>query len=363
MKQKIVFLLPSLEIGGMEREVVQIVKYLNPKTFDSEIWLFSKRGQLLGQVPEEVTVRGLNRKSKWSFLKLIFNLRKLICQFQPDIIVQFTSTHAGFFSFFARLVSRQKVRLVVFIRNIPSIYIDHQDSYLSGLYKLIIKKLYPYFDQVWVNSLLAKEDLSKNFKLKKQIKVFPSTVDSQAFKKAKLNFKLPTIITVARLVDIKRLDLLIDAFYLVQKSLPLVKLLIIGDGPQVKKLKLQVEKLKIGNKVDFLGYQEKPEEYLSKADLFVITSRFEGIPHTILEAMASGLPIVATDFPGVETVVTNEEQGIIVSAPEPEILARAMIKIIESPDLAEKFVQKGLRKVKHFDIRERIKDYERIFRI
>jgi glycosyltransferase involved in cell wall biosynthesis len=133
------------------------------------------------------------------------------------------------------------------------------------------------------------------------------------------------VVSVARLVPIKNVRLLVDAFRIIRAGDPGAHLLIVGEGPEARALEQQTVDAGVAKSVTFAGHvphEETPEFYRS-ADVFALSSDFDNSPNVVLEAMASGLPVVATDVGGVHEFV-DSEGGAIVPAGQPEALARAI---------------------------------------
>jgi glycosyltransferase involved in cell wall biosynthesis len=143
--------------------------------------------------------------------------------------------------------------------------------------------------------------------------------------------KGPLILTVARLVWFKGLDTLIDAFPMVLKKHQAAKLIIVGDGELRADLEAQANRLGISDCVLFTGERDDVPDLLSAADLFVLPSVSEGLPISILEAMASKLPIVATNVGGIPELVIDGETGRLVNSGDVEGLSQALLSVLNAP--------------------------------
>ena len=138
-------------------------------------------------------------------------------------------------------------------------------------------------------------------------------------------------LAVCRLVPQKGMDVLISAYAQLPEGLrshwPLC---IVGDGPQRQALEQQVEALKLSDAVSFMGFQSDPSPFLRRDAIFVLPSRFEGMPNALLEAMAAGLPVVVSDAsPGPLEVVRHEDNGLVVEVENVQALAAAMRVLAE----------------------------------
>lgn len=144
----------------------------------------------------------------------------------------------------------------------------------------------------------------------------------------------PTVLAVARLHPQKGLGYLLQAATL----LPDVRFLVAGDGPARSELTHQAETLRLGDRFQFLGERGDVPALLRAADVFVLPSLYEGLPVSVLEAMAAGTPVVATAVGGTDEAVVDGESGILVPPRDPEALANAMREVLSNPPLASKLV-------------------------
>src|SRR4030042_841625 len=117
------------------------------------------------------------------------------------------------------------------------------------------------------------------------------------------------------------------------KDFPKTKAVIFGEGPLRQQLEVQVERLGIGGAVQRPGNRTDVERFLGSADIFVLPSRWEGLPVALLEAMDNGLPVVATRVEGVEEVIQNESQGLLVPPEDARALAESLTKLVADAGL------------------------------
>lgn len=142
------------------------------------------------------------------------------------------------------------------------------------------------------------------------------------------------VIAVARLVPLKNVALLVDAMALVRARLPRTHLLVVGDGPERDRLRARAGELDLLDAVTFTGsvpHGETAPLYRS-ADVFALSSDFDNSPNAVLEAMASGLPVVATDSGGVREFVATPDGGLIVPKRDPQALASAIESLLRDPE-------------------------------
>ena len=153
------------------------------------------------------------------------------------------------------------------------------------------------------------------------------------------SFAGATVITVARLVTWKGIDRIIK----VVSSISDVRLIIVGDGTERTSLENLVTDLGTAERVIFTGQVSKQAvlQYLKASDIFVLNSTYEGLPHIVLEAMAVGVPVIATDVGGTGEVVKHEINGLLIPPRDNEALRSAIYRMLENPDERERFARVG----------------------
>jgi glycosyltransferase involved in cell wall biosynthesis len=145
-----------------------------------------------------------------------------------------------------------------------------------------------------------------------------------------------TVVTLARLVPIKNVALLLDAFARVREQLGTAHLIVVGDGPEGQALRHRAIALEIADSVTFVGSvpHEQTPKYYRTGDVFALSSDFDNSPNVILEAMASGLPIVTTDVGGVREFVADRTGGAVVRRGDADDFAQAILRLLTMPEAA-----------------------------
>jgi len=167
-------------------------------------------------------------------------------------------------------------------------------------------------------------------------------LDTQSINKDEVRKELgivPTdifLLAVGRLMVQKGHDVLIQAVSRVVESFPNIKAGICGDGPLRSQLASQIVALGLSNHVKLLGMRSDISLFLTAADIFILPSRWEGLSRALLEAMASGLPPVATRVDGAQEVITNGIHGLLVHPDNPDELANSIIQLLENTDLRKR---------------------------
>ena len=185
-----------------------------------------------------------------------------------------------------------------------------------------------------------------------KIKVIYNSIDLRAYDKT-VGKKFddldgyPVITTIARLVPWKCVNEIIEAVPKVIKKYPTTKLLIVGDGPEKENLEKSSVELGISNHVRFTGNvgRGKVIELLKKSDIFILNSRYEGLPHVVIEAMACKIPVIATNISGTKEVVVNEKTGMLIEAGNIEDLVKKIFFLLENEDIRKKLVEEAYKKI------------------
>jgi glycosyltransferase involved in cell wall biosynthesis len=169
---------------------------------------------------------------------------------------------------------------------------------------------------------------------------FPLTADAWSARPGDADGR-PVVLTVARLDPQKGLRDLVEAAALVERAV----FLIVGDGPERVALESQIEHRGLSERVRLLGFRSDIAELLAGCDVFVLPSLFEGLPLSILEAMAAGKPVVATRIGGNADAVVDRETGLLVPVADPAALASAITTLLQSPSLRQRLGAAGRARV------------------
>ena len=219
--------------------------------------------------------------------------------------------------------------------------------------KRLLSKLsrfsYPHADKVVSVSRAAAHDTADYLGLPRSRfdVIYNPVITPELLQKAKLSIDhaffekaLPVIVSVGRLTEQKDYPTLLRAFALMREQLE-AKLIILGEGEDRAKLESLIQELGLTDDVSLQGFDKNPYAYMAKAQLFVSSSAWEGLPTVIIEALALGTPVVATDCPGGSREILEGGFGTLVPVDNPEALALAMRdSLVSTPD-KDKLRQKG----------------------
>lgn len=179
-----------------------------------------------------------------------------------------------------------------------------------------------------------------------------SKAESSIELKRKLSIEEEDIVlgTVAAFAGHKDYPNLINAFKLISQQKQNVKLCLIGDGPLKKNIENMVNELKLNEDIIFCGFQEDVGQYLKMFDIFILSSKKEGLGTSLIDALSIGLPIVASESGGIPEIIDNGNNGILVEPKNSKRLAEAIINLIDDKEKRKGLSEKALKSVKQFSI-------------
>lgn len=220
-----------------------------------------------------------------------------------------------------------------------------------------------------VSESLKNETLSFfNISDKNKIRVIPNFIDLNRFKKIEAehykSFIAPNdekiLVHVSNFRELKRVNDVLDVFCLIHKKTPM-KLLLVGDGPERQKMEEKCREKGICEQVMFLGKQTAVEEILSISDVFLLTSSHESFGLAALEAMACGVPVVASNAGGIPEVVINGENGFTHNVGDVVSMSKSVLKILHSSPLRSKLSQNALKTAQKFSLEKIVPLYEKYY--
>ncbi|NQW18523.1 MAG: GT4 family glycosyltransferase PelF [Chloroflexi bacterium] len=188
------------------------------------------------------------------------------------------------------------------------------------------------------------------------VQVIPNGVDTAVFSPAESVPEIPTVLAVGRLVPNKGMDTLVKSVPEVLSKVPEARFVIAGDGPMNSSLRKLATSLGVEDSVEFLGHRSDVPDLLRAASVFTRPSTLEGMPLTVLEAMATGLPVVATPVGGTPELITDGQNGYLTPVGDSQTLARAIVDILSDRERAAAMGQRNLTKVRDEYTWERVVD-------
>ncbi|MGI6685145.1 MAG: glycosyltransferase [Bacillota bacterium] len=298
--KKVLFVLPSLAGGGAERVIVTLLKNLDRSNFQPHLALIRKEGPYLLDLPDDVPVYDLGcRKIRWVFLPLLL----LIWRLRPATVFS-TIGHLNIALIILKPLIPRGIFLV--IREAMTLSEDIKQYSHHNFWLRVYRFFYKKADLIICQSYHTLHDLATNFGVPvKKMKVIYNPVDIKAMitKADERNpfantAGSPNLLAVGRLCYQKGFDRLIESMPDLLKIKPGAKLWILGTGPDEEKLKQLAVRLGLEKNICFAGFQKNPYPWFGYADLFILSSYYEGLPNVLLEAIACGCPVLVVDHPG-----------------------------------------------------------------
>ncbi|MBI4709035.1 MAG: glycosyltransferase family 4 protein [Candidatus Portnoybacteria bacterium] len=381
-RKKVLFLITQSVSGGAQKYVFDLAKNLPASEYEVAV-AAGGNGELLSRletagVPCFRLKRLVRPISPFCDILAYFEIKNLLKKWRPDVL-HLNSSKAGVLGSLAA-------------KNLPIkvIYTVH-GAVFEAAFSWLSKKLFLWLEkwtakykhkiicvsendkQLWLKYNVAPEEklvaihnginLNIDFLTKEEArrKLFEKTSSAPPFIKSGVGGistaeekELFLVGTIAYFYPEKNLDLLIDAAALIFGAPKLkdkkILFLFIGSGQQENNLKLKIKNLKLGNKVLLIGSIPKAHEYLKALDVFVLPSLKEGLPYTILEAMAAGIPIIASNIGGIPEMISDNHNGFLISPDDAETLAERILQVLENKELTQRFSQNSLEKVKNFSL-------------
>jgi len=371
MRKKIVFFLPSLEPGGTERNVVNLVNHINKERYVVSLVLGKKEGDFMKEVEIGIPIINLNTSSS---LGLLFTLTRYFNSQKPDIFIS-AFPRINIVSLVAKILSGSVTKIVITEHSVFSMLsviakTPWRRTFARFFMPLLSRLMYPRADSIVCVSRGIADDLKKVVGVASNIKViYNPVIDDNIYQLANepvhhalfSNQDIPVIIAVGRLVKCKDYPTLLKAFKLIIKKQP-AHLVILGRGPEKETLEGIVGQMGLVSQVTFLGFQDNPYKYMSKASVFVLSSLQEGFGNVIIEAMACGTPVVSTNCPaGPGEIIEHMRNGILVPVGDEKKLAEAILEVLNKPALASRFSREGRATAECFSVQKSVAEYEKVF--
>lgn len=374
MRREILYVIRSLNIGGSEKHLFNLVRHLPRNQFSCHLFSLESEGDLIElfknagvSIYSTDLKEGEIHRAPWKVPASGFNLLQIINTIRPDIIHAFLPLS----TFLAALGGWvHKVPLIVTSRRGLSTY---QDRHRVLKYLDRMANRWSHF--VTVNSQAVWDDVAcrNHIDTSKLIRIY-NGVDTRLFEKAQsdrlltrkelgLSPRQNAIICIANLIGYKGHHDLVRAARIVVDKLPETTFLLVGEDRGIRKdLEQKVKSLRLENHVKILGLRIDIPQLLSASDLSVSASHEEGFSNAILESMAAGLPIVATDVGGTPEAVIDGETGWLVPPKQPMLFAEKIMDLIEDPEKARCWGKRGKERTqKHFTMEKMVHQYLKLY--
>lgn len=334
---KIAIFLQNLAGGGAERMMLHLASGLAQRGIAVDLVVVRAEGEYIPAIPNNVRLVNLRlRRTLLSIPSMVRYLQK-----ERPAAVLSALVHVNIAAVLAARLSGRSQRIVVSERN--TISIDSMTTPTLGvrIAHWLVPWLYPRADAIVAVSAGVAEDLASFCGMAlERITVINNPVvtpNLAALAQEAVDHPWlattgpPVILGVGRLAFQKNFQILIEAFARVLSVRP-ARLIILGEGPQRPELEAQIRRLQLFDSVALPGFVSNPYSYMSRASVYVLSSRWEGSPNALVEAMACGTPVVATDCrSGPAEILAGGQYGHLVPVADANALAKAIIETLENP--------------------------------
>lgn len=344
--------------GGTRRHLYYLLKYLDPKRFSISLIYSNLRDPEFGKDLEEFRQIGITLHevpmrreiSPWSDLIALIKIMSVIHHGHFDLV----HAHSSKAGFLGRVAARfLGIKAIVYSPH--SFAFQYSTSSCRGGFYRWIERLTGYLH----HCLLCVSEGERRIAIKKsitpseKIEVIPNAIAVGDLVPRRSSFEIrkqlcigndATVIgMVAHFRPQKGHRHFIDAMPQILQQCPQARFLIIGDGPLFKETQNHVRRLGVESAMIMTGNQEHPPDFYQIMDIFVLSSLWEGMPYAILEAMAMGLPVVATDIAGNNELVLDGQNGFLIPEMNSDAIASHVIRLIENPELQKRFGMESRR--------------------
>lgn len=341
LNQRLALFLPSLGGGGAEKRMLNLAMEFTKKGYAVDMLLSKREGAYLSSVPAHIRVIDFNASRP---LKAIPALVRYLSLEKPQAMLS-TITSANLAAIWACQISRSRTRCVICEASNLSTELHNSVAHNRLLMPLLIRRFFPKAYAIVAVSQGAADDLARTAGIPRQsIRViYNPVISSMLLAKSReaadhpwlQSSPIPVIVGMGRLTRQKNFSTLIRAFAAVRERIP-SRLILLGDGEERPLLESLSLRLGIAHDVDLPGFVSNPYPTLAKASLFVLSSRWEGLPWVLIEALACGTKVVATDCPhGPREILDNGTYGQLCPVGDVPSMAAAMIRALRGEFVAQ----------------------------
>lgn len=338
-KCKILFTIPTLQAGGAERVLVNLLNYWASRE-DLELVLLvheGKNSKPFYPIDPKIRILYTGHWRGWKKLFLFFSTYHYIRKIKPDIVIGFI-----LWNYIITAIASRIARIPCIVAERSSLHVV-QNFFVKWIRGFACQVA----DCIVVQTERAKTMILKSFREKTSVIYNPLVISIQ-----KINYKATHIVAAGRLSKEKEFDILIKAFAVLVKDYPQWTLTIWGEGPTRASLEKLIFSKRLETSVFLPAFTGQLFNELSKASIFALSSRFEGMPNALAEAMGLGLAVVSTDcLTGPRELIDDKKDGFLVPVGDIEELAKALKRLMDDESLRKDFGQRAAKKMKRYNIK------------
>ncbi|MEM1242391.1 MAG: glycosyltransferase [Cyanobacteria bacterium P01_H01_bin.26] len=336
--------IPNLDGGGAERVMLHLAEGFAERGFDVDLVVAQAEGAYLSKIPETIRLVNLDARSPVILFKTLA-LKRYLKQEQPAFLISTLDIFSS--ATWAKRLAGVNTQVVMCVQtNLSQQFRDRHAVLMQKIKWAVVRYFYPWADAIVTASEGVARDIEQhaNISMQRMTVIHNPVVTPDFTEKAQeavthswfADNQPPVLLGVGRIVKQKSFATLIQAFALVRQHCP-ARLMILGDvdprEPEVKpELDLLIKRFGLQDDVLFLGFVENPYAYMARANVFVLSSIYEGFGNVVAEAIAAGTPVVSTDCESGPAEILNKGQyGELVPVGDHEAMARAIIATLNRP--------------------------------
>ena len=348
--------MPSIEGGGVEKNFFIISNYLATKF--SNVTLITISRLQKNRLNKRIKIIAPNSKiftnfgRRFKFIISIYYLFKEIIKNKDSTVLCFQGIL--YCTFFCKFFS---TRIIIRSNSSPS-------GWSKNIIKnYLYKSIYGWADKIIVNSLDFKNELFKRFKLE-SICIYNPLNKKEILKDSKKNIRINffenksyKLISVARFTEQKDHECLVRAINLLKDKYR-IRLLLLGYGPTQKKIEALIDNLKLKKNIKILPFQNNPYPFIKKSQLFILSSKYEGLPNSLLEAIVLNKPVISSNCPsGPNEILDKGKGGLLFTIGDYKSLANKIEYFIKSKNQMIQKKKYARKRLNRFDYKLRLHDY------
>ncbi len=358
--KKVLTVLPEMDVGGGQKMAVEIAAHVKDEQIQVRVLsLYPCRHTVIDELASrhEVNVQYLSKK-KGIDLRVICQLYRAIKEFKPDVI-------------HAHLRVMPYLLLPMLLNGTPlRYYTVHSLADKENRHAMVRHVLAFSFRHCKVKpvaiSEVCRKSISQVYHLPQEsIPCIYNGIDIQRFARTSPysggDQGMVDFIAVGRLSPEKNYALMLAAFHRAHQKQANIRLIVLGDGGLRRELEDRCKSLALEGCVNLRGVTDDVEDHLHRAQVFLMSSDYEGLPVSVLEAMAAGLPIISTKAGGVVDVVENRGNGLLVDVGDEDGLAAAIERLARDPQLRAAFSQRSLQLAQKYSIEACAEGYLKLY--
>ena len=362
MKPNLIFFLARFGFGGAGNSVFRLISKLDKKKYKIYVICLNKcayENQLkrIGVIIFKVKVKKL--------IYSIFKIQKIISEISSRNKINFVISNINYTNIFSAIIlwKNKNIKLIGFERT-PikelDIYFGIFDFIKKNFLKILLKFSYRRFDRIICNSSYICRQLKDKYGYN-SVKINPPSITGNI--RIKYNYKTYKeilISTVCRLSKEKKIEEIIYALKILNNKN--IKLIIVGTGPEEKKLVQLINKLNLQKQVKFIGFKKNIYNIIKKSNLFLNSSYFEGFPNSVIEAMRIGIPVICSQsHGGINEILSNGKYGTIYANGHIN-LANEVKNFIKNPTIFFNKAKKAKKYVKKYNLKNHHYQFNKLLR-